>query len=143
MLSARAERAYNKGALRSLPFFLYALPSSNFHFPGETTRPSLSLSSRPILPSRSLARSYADAWFSFSLRDHRCFTLNSLPSPPSTPFLTVVLSSSRGRRSEPLRLHAGQKRTLVQRVTNTRFFRFFFRTKISTFWGETRAHVPG
>jgi len=50
LLSARAERAYNEGALHSLPFFLCVLPSSNFHFPGETTR----LSPPPILPSRSL-----------------------------------------------------------------------------------------
>lgn len=137
MLSARAERAYNKGALRSLPlpFFPRALPSSNFHFLGETT----CLSPPPILPSRSLLVRRC-VWFSFSLRDHRCFTPNSLSLPPrhpSSPRPTLV-------RSEPLRLHAGQKRTLVQRVTNTRFFSLFFSERKYPLFGMERAHAfPG
>lgn len=137
LLSARAERAYNKGALRSLPlpFFLacYRRQISTFW---ERQRASLSPSNFTL----SLApRTQMRVVFIFPSRPSLFYSqFSSLPPRhPSSPRPTLV-------RSEPLRLHAGQKRTLVQRVTNTRFFSLFFSERKYPLFGMERAHAfPG
>lgn len=118
-------------------------------FPVHCHRPKFPLFGRDnALPQFHPLSSYADAWFSFSLRDRRCFTLDSLSllSPFCCPSFNTLLfyrSLCSDRRSFVLSRRfvcdRGLEATLLMlRVTNPRFFRSFFRTKISTFRGETR-----
>lgn len=74
------------------------------------------------------------------------FPFAVLLPPPSltTPFSSAVLFTSVDVRSfGTASLARGPEATLVLRVTNPSFFRSFFRTKISTFQGETRTRSGG
>lgn len=136
LLADRAERACNKGARHSPPLFLCLPAVVKFPLSG---RDNARLPARPA-STLSLAPRTQMRGFHFPF---------SRPSLFYSQFLSLLLTGTIPHyrlssprpvlvRSRPRRLHAAQKRTLVQRVTNTRFFRFFFRTKISTFQGETR-----
>lgn len=120
---------------------------SLFLFSSRATVVKFPLSGRdnvPLSPSNftlSLApRTQMRVVFIFPSRPSLFYSQFSFPPPPrhpSSPRPTLV-------RSEPLRLHAGQKRTLVQRVTNTRFFSLFFSERKYPLFGMERAHAfPG
>lgn len=131
--------------LFSLSFsFPYSAIVQNFHFPGETTfSPGFTLS--PCTQMRGFHFPFATVAVLLSILSP--FSLLSPVAPLSTPFCSTILSVLADVRSfarHRFVCNRGPEATLlVLRVTNPRFFRSFFRTKISTFRGETRTRFGG
>lgn len=126
--------AHNKGVLcflfRFLPFFPACCHRQISTFrERQRLSPPFSLSLAPRTQMRGF---------------HFPFAVLLPPPSLTTPFSSVVLFTSVDVRSfGTASLARGPEATLVLRVTNPRFFRSFFRTKISTFQGETRTRSGG
>lgn len=139
MLPARAERERNKGAPLAL---LSRLRAAIDEFPlsgrQRVSPPDFTLSVLSSLIRRCVVFAFPSQPSLFYSR----FSPLPLLSPPYTAYRSFCrLRSTFIRRTACFVCTRTRSYPLVPRVTNPRFFRPFFRTKISTFRGETRAHA--